>query len=911
MSLFLPANVSPLPSAASYADHSDYRTAEYFTVPKDISHRQVEVEYSHLPDSLRSDAKAYVRTLLTTSPKPKGRYAFSNIHIIGPSSSQNEEGMDTEEAECTIRTIVTGAQACNVPCTLHRLSSDVCHISSRSNVSRGELAMQEYNAIFEAASSMLLHKADRASLLVYVGFSTDDVTLDAYAAFIGMLPFRGVSTALISRVRPGIRSHKNTNSFVQMQTKSGAFVYDGTNAARMGKYPIGIIYTPYEEEKEYVGTKRCAVLPWKPVDTTALLENQDDEEYDNEAKNNNEIVSIPFKIGGLQLPMITHNGSYHTAITSLATLLQARYPKGYTPVISCGETVDALGYGHDLLEALTDGDDDDANQQGMLFVHKSGESYKRYDNYGTPALFDKILMNQQGTSSKPVVIIALGGGVNGNCIGLIAAMTNVDFIEIPTTPMHYNDAVTSAKKAFSLVKVEQNSDGSSTSTILSKNILGAFYLPQLAYCINETLLTISTANAYATVGESCKTMNMLGMADSIVGMKDFSNILGAQEFASDFTRILNTVEGFEYLISFIQNHEQLKGQIIQLGTQIRTLREQLAVTAMKSTEEDLKKGTTGIPLRHHRFSSSLPSLAASDESSESEEDSDTDNDTPTMDQLLQKRRVLLHKYRAAFHTLPSTHRQGILHFLTTINREIVSAKAMFLAYSDPFEKYRALLFEYAHTLGHGVEAFANDLYNLAHTKQVQIPSEALRLHGQCVGMAVLWAGDMSRALGALEGKGYTLHQSFPYVFNRAAGGFNFAPLRALCDQLNVSKEEFTEKVLAVVRRDNKRGYCNCSDPTKSVDQLVTCRPGKMLASEDPNAEVRYLVEVDEEWQRSVLEKAFELEFDQVCDVRDNELVFVSSSTGITQTSSADVAKCIRSQLLDMYKSDLPSSTGAN
>ena len=30
---------------------------------------------------------------------------------------------------------------------------------------------------------------------------------------------------------------------------------------------------------------------------------------------------------------------------------------------------------------------------------------------------------------------------------------------------------------------------------------------------------------------------------------------------------------------------------------------------------------------------------------------------------------------------------------------------MFLAYEDPFEKYRALLFEYAHTLGHAVEAW--------------------------------------------------------------------------------------------------------------------------------------------------------------------------------------------------------------
>merc|ERR1712151_629014 len=216
--------------------------------------------------------------------------------------------------------------------------------------------------------------------------------------------------------------------------------------------------------------------------------------------------------------------------------------------------------------------------------------------------------------------------------------------------------------------------------------------------------------------------------------------------------------------------------------------------------------------------------------------------------LLKRRRSLMINYRTLFYNMDSAKKESILSFLTTINREIVCAKAMFLAYSDPFEKYRALLFEYAHTLGHGVEAFANGLYARCQAEGVPVPEEAFRLHGQCVGMAVLWAGHMSKNLGKLEGEGYVLHQSFPYLFNRA-GGFSFGPLRDLCNELGVKKEEFCEKVLQVVRRDNKRGYCNCSDPNKSVDQLVTCRPGKMLRSDDPNAEIRYLVEVDVDWQR--------------------------------------------------------------
>ena len=80
-------------------------------------------------------------------------------------------------------------------------------------------------------------------------------------------------------------------------------------------------------------------------------------------------------------------------------------------------------------------------------------------------------------AGKVVLFLAVGGGCNGNATGVVAAMTNSHFIEVPTTPLHFNDATTSAKKAFSLVI-----DGK----ILSKNLLGTFYLPRLVFCINET-----------------------------------------------------------------------------------------------------------------------------------------------------------------------------------------------------------------------------------------------------------------------------------------------------------------------------------------------------------------------------------------------------------------------------------------
>merc|ERR1719310_703015 len=134
--------------------------------------------------------------------------------------------------------------------------------------------------------------------------------------------------------------------------------------------------------------------------------------------------------------------------------------------------------------------------------------------------------------------------------------------------------------------------------------------------------------------------------------------------------------------------------------------------------------------------------------------SDDEYEEPAeLERLIQKRKAMMQDLRESFYNMDPAKKQSILSFLTTINREIVCAKAMFLAYSDPFEKYRALLFEYAHTLGHGVEAFMNGLYMRAEEAGIDY-SDAFRLHGQCVGMAVVWAGEMSRTLGYLEGDGF-------------------------------------------------------------------------------------------------------------------------------------------------------------
>jgi 3-dehydroquinate synthetase len=413
--------------------------------------------------------------------------------------------------------------------------------------------------------------------------------------------------------------------------------------------------------------------------------------------------------------------------------------------------------------------------------------------------------------------------------------------------MHYNDATTSAKKAFSLVQ---------NNKILSKNILGCFYIPELVFNISETFLTLSTANAHATIGESCKTMNMLGRCDSKTGAQDYFNITGAVEFSSDYTKIVLEVGGFDAFVEFIEDDEtrKLKAEILDTGRQIRSA---------KGKEGGAKKT------------------------------------------LEAKRAKLLEAFRGRYYALGEEKTNSVKSFLGTVNKEIVSAKAMFLAYSDPFEKYRALLFEYAHTLGHGVEAFANLCYQKALDKGVTVPESAQRLHGQCVGMAVLMAGQMSNDLGELRGDGFALHQGLVYLFNRH-GGFDFAPLRKLFDALKISKSEFCEGVLDVVRRDNKRGYIACDDCTKSVDQLVTGRIGKMMRSTDKNAELRYLVEVDEDWQKRVLGMAYDGKFDKVADIDDEgklrfrERELILKGDKVLVSSSGDVGVFLHEAIASVY-----------
>eukprot|EP00439_Symbiodinium_sp_Y106_P020118 s6678_g2.t1 len=113
------------------------------------------------------------------------------------------------------------------------------------------------------------------------------------------------------------------------------------------------------------------------------------------------------------------------------------------------------------------------------------------------------------------------------------------------------------------------------------------------------------------------------------------------------------------------------------------------------------------------------------------------------------------------------------------------------------------------------------------------------------------------------------------------------------------EEEDEEEDEEVVRRDNKRGYCKCREDS-SVDQLVRQRPGCLLRSSDPDAELRYLVEVTEDSQREVLERAFDCEFDKVAVLKGDQLHLVKRSEGSLQVDQTKTASALRGLIASLY-----------
>lgn len=167
----------------------------------------------------------------------------------------------------------------------------------------------------------------------------------------------------------------------------------------------------------------------------------------------------------------------------------AHLPKATSALIVTNETVAPL-YAERLLRVLE-------HRYPKIHTVKlpDGESHKNWETLNQ--IFDALLTH--GCDRK-TVMFALGGGVVGDMTGFAAAsyMRGVPFVQVPTTLLAQVDSSVGGKTAI--------------NHPLGKNMIGAFYQPQLVVCDLDTLKTLPTRELSAGLAEVIKYGPIADMA---------------------------------------------------------------------------------------------------------------------------------------------------------------------------------------------------------------------------------------------------------------------------------------------------------------------------------------------------------------------------------------------------------------
>ncbi|MBN8745974.1 3-dehydroquinate synthase [Xylophilus ampelinus] len=124
-----------------------------------------------------------------------------------------------------------------------------------------------------------------------------------------------------------------------------------------------------------------------------------------------------------------------------------------------------------------------------------GEAHKNWETLNL--VFDSLLAHG---ADRKTVLFALGGGVVGDMTGFAAAsyMRGVPFVQLPTTLLAQVDSSVGGKTAI--------------NHPLGKNMIGAFYQPQLVLCDLDTLQTLPQREIAAGLAEIIKYGPIADMA---------------------------------------------------------------------------------------------------------------------------------------------------------------------------------------------------------------------------------------------------------------------------------------------------------------------------------------------------------------------------------------------------------------
>ena len=169
-----------------------------------------------------------------------------------------------------------------------------------------------------------------------------------------------------------------------------------------------------------------------------------------------------------------------TGLLAHAELLKAHLPKGRVAIVT--NTTVAPLYLEKLQETLGQ-----LGVSSVTVILNDGEVYKTSDTLNL--IYDALLTHRCERSTP---LIALGGGVIGDMTGFAAAcyLRGVPFIQIPTTLLSQVDSSVGGKTGI--------------NHPLGKNMIGAFYQPQLVLADISTLDTLPDKELSAGLAEVIK-----------------------------------------------------------------------------------------------------------------------------------------------------------------------------------------------------------------------------------------------------------------------------------------------------------------------------------------------------------------------------------------------------------------------
>ncbi len=208
-----------------------------------------------------------------------------------------------------------------------------------------------------------------------------------------------------------------------------------------------------------------------------------------------------------------------------------------------------------------------AGFETVKFVFENGEASKNFNTY-----INILEFLAQNHLTRSDAVLALGGGVTGDMAGFAAAtyLRGIGFVQVPTTLLAAVDSSVGGKTAIDITA--------------GKNLVGAFYQPDLVVCDYSTLKTLPSEIFRDGCAEAIK-YGILGDTELFEHLKnnglDFDteyvitrsvemkrDIVNDDEFDKGRRQLLNLGHTPAHAIELLSNFKVSHGSAVAIGTAI-------------------------------------------------------------------------------------------------------------------------------------------------------------------------------------------------------------------------------------------------------------------------------------------------------------------------------------------------------